>query len=176
MFDIQRAALLDAYHPSATFSFSINTVIPARAQAQGLHRSNEFPNQQKLNWNAWLEAGSRNLTRLRGDKAVKALHVGSEEAIRAMIGLPKTKHEISGSPERYCIDAWPIGQDGDTKLLISMHGQFNEGGLTNHHLVAAVCSRGADAYLICPLQILLKGYGHSIGRSFWPLQRMAHGK
>lgn len=131
MFDDQRAALLDAYHPSATFSFSANTAIPARARIQGLH--SQLPNQRKLDWSVWLNGGSRNLNRLGGgggsDKAFHSLHLGSEAAIRAMSALPKTKHEIAGSPEKFCIDAWPVGQGEDLKLFISLHGQFIEGTL-----------------------------------------------
>ncbi|KAG6331184.1 hypothetical protein ID866_7905 [Astraeus odoratus] len=130
LFDSQRAALLDVYHPSATFSFSVNTSIPTRARIQGLHSSREFPHQRKLDWAVWLGRGSRNLTRLGGsdgvDKAVNTLHVGSEAIIRAMTALPKTKHEISGASEKFCIDAWPVGRGDDMKLFISLHGQFNE--------------------------------------------------
>jgi len=132
LFDSQRAALLDAYHPSAMFSFSVNTSIPTRARIQGLHYSKEFPNQRKLDWTVWLEGGSRNLTRLGGsegvEKVVSSLHVGGEAIIRAMTSLPKTRHEISNSPEKFCIDAWPVGQGESMKLFISLHGQFNEGG------------------------------------------------
>ncbi|KAH7884498.1 hypothetical protein F5I97DRAFT_1812991 [Phlebopus sp. FC_14] len=129
LFDNQRAALLDVYHPSATFSFSVNTTIPARARIQGLHTSREFPNQRKLDWSVWLNGGSRNLNRLGGsgaEKAVSTLHLGSEAAIRAMSALPKTQHEISGSSEKFCIDAWPVGQGENLKLFISLHGQFIE--------------------------------------------------
>ncbi|KIJ12778.1 hypothetical protein PAXINDRAFT_170982 [Paxillus involutus ATCC 200175] len=128
LFDDQRAALVDAYHPSATFSFSVNTTIPARARTQGLHT--QLPNQRKLEWSVWLNGGSRNLNRLGGgggsDKAFKSLHLGSEAAMRAMSALPKTKHEISDSPEKFCIDAWPVGQGENLKLFISLHGQFTE--------------------------------------------------
>jgi nuclear RNA export factor len=132
LFDNQRAALLDAYHPSATFSFSVNTTIPARARIQGLH--SQLPNQRKLDWSVWLDGGSRNLNRLGGggsDKAFHSLHLGSEAAVRAMSALPKTQHEISGSPEKFCIDAWPVGQGDDLKLFISLHGQFTEGMFTS---------------------------------------------
>jgi len=112
----------------ATFSFSVNTTIPARARIQGLHSL--LPNQRKLDWSVWLNGGSRNLNRLGGgsgsDKAFHSLHLGSEDAIRAISALPKTKHEISGSTEKFCIDAWPVGQGEDLKLFISLHGQFIE--------------------------------------------------
>ncbi|KAG1843532.1 hypothetical protein C8R48DRAFT_736712 [Suillus tomentosus] len=128
LFDDQRATLLDAYHPSATFSFSCNTAIPSRARIQGLHVSKEMPNQRKLDWGLWLNNGSRNLNRMGGggDKVINSLHLGSEEAIRAMSTLPKTKHDVSGSPEKFCIDAWPVGQGENLKLFISLHGQFIE--------------------------------------------------
>lgn len=93
----------------------------------------QLPNQRKLEWSVWLTGGSRNLNRLGGgggsDKAFHSLHLGSEAAIRAMSALPKTKHEISGSPEKFSIDAWPVGQGEDLKLFVSLHGQFTEGAL-----------------------------------------------
>ncbi|KAI6108192.1 hypothetical protein F5141DRAFT_1203576 [Pisolithus sp. B1] len=118
LFDNQRAALLDAYHPSATFSYSVNTSIPSRARIQGLHSSREFPNQRKLELGCLVGDGAQ--------KAVNTLHVGSEAVVRAITALPKTKHDISGSPDKFCIDAWPIGQGDSMKLFISLHGQFNE--------------------------------------------------
>ncbi|KAH7925857.1 NTF2-like protein [Leucogyrophana mollusca] len=128
MFDDQRAGLLDAYDPSATFSFSVNTTIPARARIQGHHSSKEMPNQRKLEWSVWLNGGSRNLNRMGGgvDKVVNSLHLGSEAAIRAMSAMPKTKHEVAGSPEKFCVDAWPVGQGESLKLFVSLHGQFTE--------------------------------------------------
>ena len=66
------------------------------------------------------------------DKAIHSLHLGSEAAIGAISALPKTKHEISGSPEKFSIDAWPVGQGEDLKLFISLHGQFTEGKLLRH--------------------------------------------
>lgn len=144
LFDDQRAALLDAYHPLATFSFSVNTTIPARARIQGLH--SQLPNQRKLEWSVWLNGGSRNLNRLGGgsgsDKAFHSLHLGSEAAIRAISALPKTKHEISGSPEKFCIDAWPVGQGEDLKLFISLHGQFIEGTLLPATIALGGCYLG----------------------------------
>lgn len=88
-----------------------------------------MPNQRKLDWGLWLNNGSRNLNRMGGggDKVINSLHLGSEEAIRAMSTLPKTKHDVSGSPEKFCIDAWPVGQGENLKLFISLHGQFIEG-------------------------------------------------
>ncbi|EGN98717.1 hypothetical protein SERLA73DRAFT_181326 [Serpula lacrymans var. lacrymans S7.3] len=131
MFDDQRSNLVDVYHPTATFSYSINTVIPTRARMQGLHSSKELPNQKKLEWAPWLSGGSggsRNLSRMGGgmDKMVNSLHIGSEEVLRSMMDLPKTKHDVAGASEKFCVDAWPVGQGEGMNLFIAVHGQFTE--------------------------------------------------
>lgn len=130
-YDNQRSALIDAYHPSATFSFAANTSIPARAKIEGFHSSKEMPNQRKLEWPPWLTGGmggSRNLTRMgnNAEKMARTLHVGGEEAVKAMVDLPSTKHDVAGAPEKFCIDAWPVSHGDGTALFISLHGQFTE--------------------------------------------------
>ncbi|KAF5342152.1 hypothetical protein D9611_001419 [Ephemerocybe angulata] len=128
VFDTQRSTLMDVYDPQATFSFSVNTTIPERARVQGLLYSKEFPNQRDLKWNTWLASGSRNLNRISGglDKNLKALHVGSEDVIKTFEGLPATKHDIGGPPERFCLDAYPVPLGTGTGLLLAVHGQFAE--------------------------------------------------
>ncbi|KAI0690620.1 hypothetical protein BC835DRAFT_1363567 [Cytidiella melzeri] len=131
LYDNQRAALVDAYHPSATFSFSANTAIPARARIEGYHTSKDMPNQKKLEWPQWLtggNGGSRNLSRMGGnaEKMEKSLHVGGEEAVKAMAHLPSTRHDVATSPEKFCVDAWPVSHGDGTALFISLHGQFAE--------------------------------------------------
>ncbi|CAL1716423.1 unnamed protein product [Somion occarium] len=131
LFDNQRAALLDVYHPSATFSFSANTSIPTRARLQGHHHSKEMPNQRKLEWPPWLNGGlggSRNLSRMPGgvEKMAKTLHIGNEEIIKAIADLPSTRHDIVGSPDKFCVDAWPVVHGDTTNLFITLHGQFTE--------------------------------------------------
>lgn len=131
LYDNQRSALIDAYHPSATFSFSANTSIPARARIEGYHTSKEMPNQKKLEWAPWLTrglGGSRNLSRMGGnaDKMEKTLHMGGEAAVQAMADLPSTKHDVAGSPEKFCIDAWPVTHGEGTALFMAVHGQFTE--------------------------------------------------
>lgn len=129
-------ALQEVYAPTATFSFSANTVIPVRARIQGLHSSKDLPNQRKLEWPTWLnggKGGSRNLDRLRGglERVVDTLHVGSENVMQAMMELPGTKHDIGGPPEEFCVDAFPVPQGEVMNLLVSIHGRFAEG---EHHL------------------------------------------
>jgi nuclear RNA export factor len=131
MFDSQRAMLTAVYHPSATFSFSANTSIPSRARIQGFQHSKEMPNQTKLEWNPWLtggKGGSRNLSRVGGniEKTIQTLHIGAEEAVQAMVALPGTVHDVSGAPDRFCVDAWPVVQGDTTTLFVTVHGQFNE--------------------------------------------------
>ncbi|KAA1467548.1 NTF2-like protein [Dentipellis sp. KUC8613] len=128
LFDSQRLSLLDVYHESATFSFQASTSIPARARIQGFQYSKEMPNQRNLVWTGWLEAGSRNLSRVGGqvNKMLNSLHIGREDAIKAMISLPKTQHDITGPSEKFCIDAWPVQQPDRMVLFLSLHGQFTE--------------------------------------------------
>jgi nuclear RNA export factor len=44
-----------------------------------------------------------------------------------MSSLPKTKHDIVGAAEKFCIDAWPVTHEERTTLFLSIHGQFVEG-------------------------------------------------
>ena len=133
LFDNQRTALMDVYHPNATFSYSSNTSIPVRARIEGYRYSKDMPHQRKQDWTRWgtsKSGGSRNLNRLAGgsvEKLVKSLHVGNEEIVKAMAELPSTKHDVAGSPEKFCIDAWPVQQGDSPQLFVTIHGQFEEG-------------------------------------------------
>jgi nuclear RNA export factor len=60
------------------------------------------------------------------DKMLNSLHVGAEEAMKSMMNLPKTLHDVAGTPEKFCVDAWPVGQGESMNLFISVHGQFIE--------------------------------------------------
>ena len=129
-FDNERDRLIDVYAPNATFSFSANTAIPPRARLEGLHVSKEFPNQRKLEWPVWLSGGmggSRNLGRLNGlQKVTQSLHLGNQEAVNAIKALPVTRHDVAGSPEKFCVDAFPVRQGEQTTLFVTVHGQFTE--------------------------------------------------
>lgn len=113
------------YHPAATFSFSANTSIPPRARTQGLHST--LPNQKNLKWDVWLSGGnggSRNLSRVGNvDKMAQSLHLGRENVGQSILGLPKTKHDITGAPSAFCLDGWLTG----STLFVTVHGQFTEG-------------------------------------------------
>jgi len=130
-FDTQRELLVNAYDPSATFSFSANTTIPTRARIIGFHSSRDMPNQRKLDWKTWLEAGSRNLNRIAGDpqKTLVNLHIGCEQIVKALSNLPPTRHDISGPPEKFSLDSFPVPHGQSMGLLLTLHGQFTEGML-----------------------------------------------
>ncbi|KAF8150881.1 hypothetical protein B0H34DRAFT_155075 [Crassisporium funariophilum] len=128
-FDSQRNLLVDAYDPSATFSFSANTSIPARARQIGFHSSRDMPNQRKLEWKTWLES-SRNLSRIGSDpqKTLGNLHIGGEQVVKALSKLPATRHDISGPPEKFCLESFPVPHGQSMGLLLTVHGQFTEIG------------------------------------------------
>ena len=53
----------------------------------------------------------------------QSLHLGRENVIESIAGLPKTKHDISGAPSAFCLDGWLAG----STLFVTVHGQFTEG-------------------------------------------------
>jgi nuclear RNA export factor len=57
---------------------------------------------------------------------VNSLQVGGLEIIQAMANLPGTIHDITGPPERFCVDAFPVPQGDIMNLLVCVHGQFTE--------------------------------------------------
>ncbi|KAH9945270.1 NTF2-like protein [Epithele typhae] len=130
LFDNQRTALLDLYAPNSTFSFSANTSIPPRARAQNLHYSKEYPHNRNLEWSTWLSGehgGSRNLDRVNTlPKVTQSLHLGNEAIIRTFSIMPSTRHDVAGSAEKFCVDAFPVQQGEQTNLLVTVHGQFAE--------------------------------------------------
>ena len=131
LFDNQRQSLASAYDPAATFSYSVATPIPIRARIQGFQYSKEMPNQKNLNWAPWLSANSgssRNLTRLNTglSKAVESLHIGGPTIAGILQTLPNTRHDISGPPEKFCLDAFPVPIGQGMGLLVTVHGQFTE--------------------------------------------------
>lgn len=126
MFDQNRAALVDAYAPNATFSVSINTAVPARARISRFFI--ELPHQKQLNWEAWKPL-SRNLTRMRntGDNAAHRLFTSPEEIIKALQRVPQTKHDIANGGSTFIAESWIVSSvlSFDT-LLVTVHGQFTE--------------------------------------------------
>lgn len=140
LFDSQRAALAEVYHPNATFSYSAATLIPPRARFEGWHVSTAMPNQRKLEWQPWFRnkaGGSRNLKRIGDfkerngsnrelDTELRTLHTGPAAIIAAISSLPATRHEVTGAADKFCMDAWPVGQGAATMLFLCLHGEFSE--------------------------------------------------
>lgn len=87
-----------------------------------------MPHQRNLEWKPWLENGSRNLDRISGDakKTLDNLHIGGNDIVKILRNLPATTHDISGPPEKFSLDAFPVPHGQSTGLLIIVHGQFTE--------------------------------------------------
>lgn len=129
-FDTSRGSLAPIYSSNATFSFSANTGIPSRARVQGIHRSKDLPNQRRLDFAKWLNAGSRNLSRVGGrlEQAMEALHMGTAQIGEALAAMPATRHDLS-NPAHFVVDAHAVTgapTPGGALLMISVHGQFTE--------------------------------------------------
>ncbi|KAG8954423.1 nuclear mRNA export, poly(A)+RNA binding protein [Tulasnella sp. 424] len=126
LFDQNRAALVDAYSPNATFSVSINTAVPARARISRFFL--ELPHQKQLNWEAWTPL-SRNLTRIKntGDVASHRLFKSPEDIVKALHRVPQTKHDIANGGNTFLAESWIVSSvlTLDT-LLVTVHGQFTE--------------------------------------------------
>jgi len=52
----------------------------------------------------------------------QSLHLGRENVVRSIVGLPNTKHDITGAPSAFCLDGWLTG----STLFVTVHGQFTE--------------------------------------------------
>ena len=131
LFDSQSAELADVYDPNATFSYSAYTQIPPRGRLQRWHQI--LPNQKELKWDKWIRnsvGGSRNLKVIMPggsmNRELRSLHAGPEAIAKAISVLPKTRHDVAGAAEKFCIDAWPVGQGAATMLFLCVHGEFAE--------------------------------------------------
>ncbi|KAI3615783.1 mrna export receptor mex67 [Moniliophthora roreri] len=128
-FDTNRPALQTVYDPTARYSYAVNTTIPERARAQGLH--SRLPNQKKLEWSQWLTnstGGSRNLMRLANsvEKQEQRLLIGGPAIVNSLQGLPQTRHDLSGPADKFSVDCFPVAHAGIMGLLAIVHGEFTE--------------------------------------------------
>jgi len=46
--------------------------------------------------------------------------------MRAVAGLPSTKHDISGSAEKFSLDCFPVPHGQSMALMLNVHGEFVE--------------------------------------------------
>ncbi|KIY51733.1 NTF2-like protein [Fistulina hepatica ATCC 64428] len=124
-FDTDRRSLATVYDPSAAFSVCVNTSIPIRARITGYHHS--MPNQRKLDWGPWLGHHSRNLQRMLPTLIVmNSLHVGGPDIVQASLQLPATSHAITGSSDKFCLDAFLVPHGATQALMVVVHGEFIE--------------------------------------------------
>lgn len=76
------------------------------------------------------KTGSRNLSRVQLSNSIgileSRLHIGGEDTTSAIAGLPVTKHDISGPPEKFSIDCFPVPHGQDMALMLTVHGEFVE--------------------------------------------------
>jgi len=63
------------------------------------------------------------------DKTVKSMHIGGDAIVKAIESLPGTRHDITGPPEKFVLDAFPVPLGAGMGLLVSVHGQFTEVGV-----------------------------------------------
>ena len=99
---------------------------------------------------------------------MKTLHIGGEEAVKAMVDLPSTKHDVATSPEKFCVDAWPVPHADGTALFMTLHGQFTECMWT--------LSPRRPSHLICDLdQCRPRAFAPLIALSSLPLRQKALG-
>lgn len=60
------------------------------------------------------------------EKQVQRLFIGGEAITNYVSTLPMTKHDISGPPEKFCVDCFPVAHGGMMGLLVMVHGEFTE--------------------------------------------------
>jgi len=131
-FDQDRAALAPVYTGISTFSFSYDASIPPRARARGFQV--KMPNQKNLSWSKWHELGSRNLHRviqqspeIAATAAKDMLYTGTGDIMQCFSMMPRTRHDTNEG-EKFVIDASSMDIGLGPTLLITVHGQFAEGG------------------------------------------------
>ncbi|KAM0793164.1 hypothetical protein ACM66B_000638 [Microbotryomycetes sp. NB124-2] len=137
-YDNDRQSLLPAYAPVCTFSFSIDTNLPARSKAKriGHNGDKKFPNQMKLDTKPYLgPEGSRNLERVKYPaKRASTLKTDPAKVIASVVALPSTQHPLN-DPSKFVFDTWTMpgvlapaepGGTGETVIFAVVHGEFTE--------------------------------------------------
>lgn len=117
LWDVNRDGLLQLYDALSEFSLCYNAATPRLSLANNTHTGRTGP----------YIAESRNLMRT---STANARHhrvaLGPEAVKRVFNHIPRTKHDLS-KPGAFAIDAWQvhdIRQQGDTGVLMSVHGEF----------------------------------------------------
>jgi hypothetical protein len=88
-----------------------------------------MPNQKKLDWKAWHNAGSRNLMKTHNSlmDARDKLYTGADDIMVGLSVLPPTKHVVEEG-DKFVVDAMQMDLGAGPQLFINIHGEFVEGG------------------------------------------------
>lgn len=117
LWDVNREGLLQLYDALSEFTLCYNAATPRLSLANNTHTGRTGPYISE----------SRNLMRT---STANARHhrvaLGPEAVMRVFAHIPRTKHDLA-KPGAFAIDAWQvhgIRQQGDTGVLMSVHGEF----------------------------------------------------
>lgn len=97
-------------------------------------------------------------------KLLSSMHFGRDAAVSTVMKLPGTKHDITGSAEKFCLDAWPVAET----LFLSVHGQFEESAYIISYIPSTPSSASARHLrsLFYRQQKLTTAYARSTARSY----------
>jgi len=110
--DSDRSQLLPLYSPQSQFSISVDSSVPNDSSPQQVSFGYYIPI-------------SRNLSRVSSERTrQQRLGIGSEEIFKIFQNIPKTKHTLQQTPERYSMESWRLPQLSG--FIISLHGEYEE--------------------------------------------------
>ncbi|KAK9477719.1 hypothetical protein V1514DRAFT_333228 [Lipomyces japonicus] len=126
VYDGDRSQLAPLYDDLSTFSISVNTSAP-RELTKG-----HFNNFGLQHWSQYIPL-SRNLTRITSSAPRQTrLAVGPAQILQLLKKIPLSRHDLQ-SPEKFSIESYTarnLRADGDTGIILIVHGEFEEGGST----------------------------------------------
>lgn len=112
--DSDRSQLLSLYSPQSQFSLSVDSSVP-----------NDSPAAQ-VSFGFYIPI-SRNLSRVSSERTrQQRLGTGAEQISKIFNNIPKTKHTLQETPERYSMESWRFPQVNG--FIITLHGEFEEVG------------------------------------------------
>ncbi|KAL7418450.1 nuclear mRNA export, poly(A)+RNA binding protein [Cryptotrichosporon argae] len=128
-FDTDRVALALAYTPTATVSFSCNT-LPARSALAADVARTRSARPNPVSFEPWLALPGRNF--FRGAASLDArwrslkTPAAPDFAAWATTQVPQTRHPLADAA-KWNIDAWILDGDGaSTRIMVVVAGEFQE--------------------------------------------------
>ncbi|CCH59211.1 hypothetical protein TBLA_0B03720 [Henningerozyma blattae CBS 6284] len=113
--DTNRDQLLPLYTPQSSFSYAVDSSIPASTVPE----SDQHPSF------GYYLSSSRNITKISSEKAVQQrLYMGQEAINNSFKSLPMTKHHLDDDPNGYSVQTISLSQLNG--FMITLHGYFNE--------------------------------------------------